>query len=662
MAAKPTYEELLEKVRQFEEEVEKRKRAEIALRASEARLVESLKEDYFLYSIDLSGSVTYVSPTVKNVLGYSQDDFISQYPEILTDNPVNKIIKQYIESGFQKKVQSSYEVELLNIGGKVQWLETTGVPVFDPNKAIVSVEIIAHDITERKLAEESLEKYKHIVSASHELMTFVNRDYIYQAANDAYLTAHGKKLNELIGHQMADVLGQEPFSEIVKEKIDRAFSGEQVDFETWFDFAGIGRKYLEVSYYPFFEQEDYISGVVINSRDITERKKTEDGLRQAQKMEAIGTMAGGIAHDFNNILSVIIGYAKYTLSEVQEYSEAQHNLENIIKAGNRAANLVNQILSFSRQSELERKPRKLQILIRDSLNLLRETLPSTIKIIKQIDDNCGPVLADSTQINQVIINLCTNAHHAMRKYGGELLISLKEVTVSSEFTEKHTELTPGKYAVLSVKDTGHGMNAEIMNRIYDPYFTTKKLGEGTGMGLATVHGIVRGHEGIITVENNLSGSGTTFKVYFPLIVHQKIIEPKEIEGSVHPISSTGSVLFVDDEEMIVRLSRRVLEKSGFQVEAFTDSAKALKEFQSDPDKFDIVVTDQTMPGLTGVDLAQSILGIRKNIPIILCTGFSENVDENQAKEVGIKEFVLKPIAPNDLARKINEILHNNVYG
>lgn len=398
-----------------------------------------------------------------------------------------------------------------------------------------------------------------------------------------------------------------------------------------------------------FNDNPAILGV---ARDISERKQMESYLLHAQKMEAIGTLAGGVAHDFNNILYAIMGYAEMSMLDVPEYSPLRKNLEEIVKAGKRAGDLVKQILSFSRKAEEKRQPLQLQPIIKETLKLLKGTLPATIEIKSQLDRNTGVVLGDPTQLHQIIMNLCTNAYQAMRDEGGVLTVSLDDVAIADN-EQIHPDLTPGDYIKLSVRDTGAGMDPKIMERIFDPYFTTKELGEGTGLGLATVHGIVKSHHGVITVESQ-PGQGTCFDIYLP-VVRDKQAVPED--SSLHELPKLyGKVLFVDDEQMIKEIGEKTLQQMGCDVDAFTDSIEALKHFQKDPDNFDLVITDLTMPMLTGNQLALEILSLRPDIPIVLTTGYSDLIDENHALELGIKEFILKPLTLQRIAEMAEKYL------
>jgi len=383
--------------------------------------------------------------------------------------------------------------------------------------------------------------------------------------------------------------------------------------------------------------------------------KSEKQLQQVMKLQAIGTLAGGIAHDFNNILFPIVGYTELTMDDIPEDSQARQNLEEILKAANRAKELVQQILTFSRQNTQERKPLKVQYLIKEAVKLLRATIPSSIDIVCDVDPSCRPVLGDPTQIHQIIMNLCTNAYHAMQKNGGKLEISLKEIDISYEHSLERVGVKVGPHVELTVKDCGHGMEPQVMERIFEPYYTTKEQGKGTGLGLSVIHGIVKNYGGDISVSSR-PGKGATFKVLLPII--DEIEEDARPDEPSTEITGKEHILLVDDEVQITNIGQKILERLGYKVTTKTDSEEALEEFAAQPDRFDLVITDMTMPKLTGDQLAQRIMSIKPEIAVILCTGFNEDISEEKALSMGIDKFIMKPIVKDELAKTIRAVLDN----
>jgi len=383
-----------------------------------------------------------------------------------------------------------------------------------------------------------------------------------------------------------------------------------------------------------------------------ERIHLEAMLRQAQKMEAIGTLAGGIAHDFNNILSPILIQTEMALLDLPPDSPIQDNLEDVLAAGNRARELVKQILAFSRQDEEGRHPIRISSIVKASLKLIRATLPTTIAIEQRILAAADMVLADSSQIHQILMNLFTNAYHAMEETGGVLRVVLEHLELDAEAAAQVLNLAPGAYVKLTVSDNGIGMDRATMDRIFDPYFTSKEKGRGTGMGLAVAHGIVKNYGGAISVKSE-PAQGACFEIYLPSL------EPEGVEKVGAPTALAGGherILLVDDEEAIVGTMQMMLERQGYQVEAKMSSLEAFETFSAAPHDYDLVISDQTMPGMTGEEFSKKLMALRPDVPIILCTGFSHMINKEKAKALGIRKLIMKPIVMREMVLTIREVL------
>jgi PAS domain S-box-containing protein len=508
-------------------------------------------------------------------------------------------------------------------------------------------------------AEAALEKkYRELFERSNDIVFACDHSGRLKSVNPAGARILGYTVQELMdldAKQLLDPASLPKIEDWIKQR-QKALDCPNLECEL---LAKDGRHVLVEVSGDMLYSNGQLTGAQGIARDITERKHAEEALRQSeeklrqgQKLEAIGKLAGGIAHDFNNILAAILGYAELSATEIPPEHPVKSHLEQIAKAGKRARDVVQQILAFSRKLEQERRPIYLQTILDEALNLLRATLPATVEIETKIDATCGPVMADSTQMHQVILNLATNASHAMSAKGGQLRIILEPILPNGKHPSTFPELSQGKYVCLSVCDTGPGIAPEIQKQIFEPYFTTKSVGEGSGLGLAVVHGIVQSHGGAITV-NSALGQGACFKIYLPCCAEKSdkppVPAPEMAKGQ-------GRILLIDDEEALVNLGRRALEKLGYQVTGETSSVRALKKFTDKPQQFDVVVTDQTMPQLTGLSLAQEIWKIRPELPVIISTGYSEQITSEIATSLGFHTFLNKPYTVSELARVIQQCL------
>ncbi|MGE0083730.1 MAG: response regulator [Desulfococcaceae bacterium] len=503
-------------------------------------------------------------------------------------------------------------------------------------------------ISEQKL-RESEEKYRMLVENANDVIVILQ---------DGFIRFHNRRAEDLTGYS-AEELARIPFAEhihpddreIVMERHRQRIEGHSPGL---YMFRCRNRKGEEI-----WTEVDAVRiawdgnpAILAILRDVTLQHKLEEKMQQTQKMEAIGTLAGGIAHDFNNILGVIMGYTELSLRDIGNTETVKRNLGQVLKASERARELVGQILTFSHRSEQEFKPVNLNPIARETLKLLRASLPRTIEIRQRIHAENLTIFSTPIQIHQILMNLCTNAAHAMEEKGGILEISAEPFNISSDTQWQEHSLVPGDYVRITVSDTGCGIDKSIINKIFDPFFTTKGMGRGTGMGLAVVHGIVKSLKGAVHVDSQ-PGKGSTFEVFLPRILYKAASEKK---GNIHLFTGNGRILFVDDEELLIEVGKQMLERLGYEVECCNDPVNALKIFRKDPAKYDLILSDMTMPRMTGDMLAREMLKIRPDIPIILCTGYSEHMSEEKAKDIGIKTMLLKPLDISRLALVIHQVM------
>ncbi|MGD8549522.1 MAG: response regulator [Desulfobacterales bacterium] len=496
--------------------------------------------------------------------------------------------------------------------------------------------------------KESEERYKSLFKNNHSVMLLINPESgDIVDANPAAISYYGWSHEELTTKKITNI--NTLTKKQVFQEMERAKKEQRRRFYFQHRLSNGNIRDVEVYSGPIqLHGKELLYSII---HDITEQKELEAQLRQAYKMESIGTLAGGIAHDFNNILGIILGNTELAMDDVPEWNPARLNLEEVRTASLRAKDVVRQLLSFARKTGPERKPININSVITGALKLLRSSIPTSIEIRSNITKESQVILADPTQINQVMINLCTNAAQAVEDEDGVIEVILEKVALE-ESTAQYYGLSPGLYARLTVNDTGHGIDPEIQDRIFDPYFTTREVGKGSGMGLAVVHGIVMNHDGTILVDSSI-GKGATFKVFFPIVETEPL---PEITTDEDLPTGKERIIFIDDEESILRMGRQRLERLGYMVESTTSPIEALALFRSQPDQFDLVITDLTMPKMTGDKLVKEILNIRPDIPVILCTGFSEKLDEEKAREIGAADYLEKPLDKRDFAFKVRKVL------
>ena len=511
---------------------------------------------------------------------------------------------------------------------------------------------IMTDVTDRKRAEADRTRMITAFEQAAETILIADDRGIIKYANPAFEAVSGYSRLEVQGKSLTLLRSPDNDKDTVN-KAKQALAKEQVWRGRLINLKKDGIPYeVETSISPVTSKTGHVINFVVVERDVTDEARLERQLRQAQKMEAIGTLAGGVAHDFNNILMAMMGYAEMAKRSIPGDLDAQQDLDEIVQTGRRATDLVKQILTFSRQNEQEKSPIAVHRVFTEALRLIRASIPTTIEIRHDIDAASGTIMADPTQMHQILMNLCTNAYQAMEGNHGVLEVALKDVVLEDGAKElSNPDLSPGAYVKLTVSDTGHGIAPERMERIFDPYFTTKDVGKGTGLGLSVVLGIVQSHGGAITVDSEL-GRGATFNVYLPCCK----MEPKESARTVAGEAPTQKIMFIDDDRKILELVRRTLEPIGYELTTLTYPKKALEIAREQLDEYDLIITDLTMPAMTGLELAKAMLEIRSDIPIVLCTGYTEALTRKKVREMGFVDLLIKPVVPSVLETIVPGIL------
>ncbi len=606
---------------------------------------------------DLDFNITYYNSVAEKIFGYSSTDVIGQNlqkictRENVTPDNFNHGVEIVHRDGEYRFTITQDKEE------GIRELESTLSGIIAPDGNLVGYSLFSYDVTEHKQAKENIIRLSTAIDQAAEAVIITDLRGNIQYVNPAF--------EKLTGYTREKAMGKNP-SILKSGKQDKAFYEAMwsclLKGEVWSGHL-INRKKdgslfeEEVSISPVKNNEGVITNFVAVKRDVSKEVLLEKQLQQATKMEAIGTLAGGIAHDFNNILGAILGYTEVARDDLPTDSPIVKDLNKVLESGNRAKDLIQQILAFSRQDETDCLPFLPANIIKKTVTMLRPTLPTTIELRVDIDPGSGPIYANPTQFQQIVMNLCTNAYHAMEKTGGRLDISLREIHLSNEELLHEPDIEAGTFVELTVCDSGSGIAPEIKERIFDPYFTTKETGKGTGMGLSIVHGIVKRFGGFISLLSE-ADKGTTLHVFFP-VIDEDIVPSDQDDAQIE--MGDEHILFIDDEEIMVEVGKVMLERLGYRVTVKTSSLEALEIFQDNPNQFDAVVTDQTMPHMTGADLAQKMLTIRPDLPIILCTGYSTTISEQKAKSIGIRAFAKKPLMKKDIAKLIRRALESAMH-
>ena len=536
--------------------------------------------------------------------------------------------------------------------GEEVYHSTLKIPYLESAGGSTGMIGISRDLTKRIQMEQEMRRLAVAVEQSTESIMIADVEGSVLYVNAAFESITGYTPGEVLGTPPNLLRSDSHDDEFYKKLLSTISSGSK-----WEGHITSCRKDgalfdVEAIIYPIHDDSGAVLNYVAISRDVTQEMALEKQMRQTQKMNAIGELAGGVSHDFNNILTAILGYVALCMNNVEENSKVHGYLKEVVKAGDRAAKLVRQILTFSRQEEQEFQPVDLQPVIEDSLSMVQTTIKSNIKVETDIADSCGAIFGDTTQLQQVVVNLCTNAVHALGKGEGVLSVSLKQIELlGKKYGDRMVDLDPGLYACVTVSDTGCGMAPETLERIFEPYYTTKKKGEGTGFGLSIVHGIARKHRGYISVESVLE-QGTTFHLYLPLLLENAEEKQKAIDLSTP--EGFGHILFVDDDDAVLSMGSEIFESFGYSVATAVDGKQALELFRKEPEAFDALVSDYSMPEMNGYELISECLSLHPGLPAILCSGYMEKADGENLKELGNTVFMSKPLDWRKLSRTLQQ--------
>ena len=638
------------------EDITERKRAEEMLKESEERY-RTVADFTYAWEYWMSPELRflYCSPACERITGYRAEEFEND-PDLLQTithpDDLPRVLKEFADGLLSQDVSATVQLRFRHKDGSWRFAETTGKAIRDLKGRLIVV-FNTNDINDRKQAEVELSRYKHIVSSSKDMLALVDKNFIYLSANAAFLQALGMTSDELIGRTQSDVFGEAFFNTVIRPRAERCLAGENVRYQEWIQYPAAGRKYMDIAYSPYFGIEGEINGFAVTARDITEQENLMEKLMQAQKMESVGRLAGGVAHDFNNMLNVIIGFAEIAMEKVAPEDSLQADLEEIVSAGRRSVEITRQLLTFARKQVISPERIDLNETLESMLKMLRRLIGENIDLVFSPGSDLWPVLLDPSQADQLLANLSVNARDAIADVG-KIAIETKNIIIDKDFCADHAGIAPGNFVLLAVSDTGCGMAPETGDKIFEPFFTTKGIGKGTGLGLATVYGIVKQNNGFIYFDSEPS-QGTTFKIYLPQYQGAKTETP-EITAPEISICQGETILVVEDEAPVLAIARTVLENEGYTVLTTDTPSKAICLAGQHAGRIHLLLTDVIMPEMNGRELASRLQEILPEMKILFMSGYTADVIAYHGVLNPGVHFIQKPFSSRNLATKVREVL------
>jgi PAS domain S-box-containing protein len=605
-------------------------------------------------TVDPLGNFVTTNPAYELMVGYSKEELrgLSFFDVTHPDNrPKNKKLFQEM---FSLKTRNFFmEKKYIRKDGAMIEVAVHATGIMDAEGNAIFGTAFVEDITERKHAVDELRQYEQIVSSTKDMLALIDKNFVFLSANLAYMQAFAKTSDQLIGRTVTDVFGEEFFSKVIKPRAERCMAGENIRYQDWFDYPATGQRYMDIAYSAFIVPDAGVQGFVVTARDITKYESLQGQLAQAQKMESVGRLAGGVAHDYNNISSIIIGYSELALEQVEQSDPLHDDLMEILTAAKRSTYITRQLLAFARKQTIAPRVLDLNEVIENMLKMLQRLIGEDINLAWLPGAKIWPIKIDPSQVDQILANLCVNARDAIANVG-KVTIETKNINFDEDYCSNHSDFLPGEYVLLAVSDDGSGIAPKTLDKIFEPFFTTKGLSKGTGLGLATVYGIVKQNNGFINVYSE-PDKGTTIKIYLSRHTGQAVEAPRKAALEIQ-LSRGETILLVEDDGPILKFGKRILEELGYAVLSFASPTEATKLAEEQVSEIDLLITDVVMPGMNGRELSEYLQHLYPNLKTLFMSGYTANVIAHRGVLEDGVSFISKPFSKKDLAAKVRDIL------